>query len=50
LLRPTSRRGRRWIDARITADRTEWAGAIVVEHRYIGDIVRGALDDGLRVR
>jgi hypothetical protein len=50
LLRPTSRRGRRWIDARITADRTEWAGAIVVEHRYIGDIVRGAVDDGLAVR
>jgi hypothetical protein len=50
LLRPTTRRGRRWIDARITADHTEWAGAIVVEHRYIGDIVRGAVADGLRVR
>ena len=50
LLRPISRRGRRWVDMRVTADRTEWAGAIVVEHRYIGDIMRGALDDGLRVR
>jgi hypothetical protein len=39
LLRPTSPRGRRWIDARITSDQTEWAGAIVVEHRYIGEIV-----------
>jgi len=50
LLRPTSRRGRRWVDARITADHSEWAGAIVVEHRYIGEIVRGALADGLLVR
>jgi hypothetical protein len=50
LLRPTSRRGRRWIDMRITSDRTEWAGAIVVEHRFIGDIVRGAIADGLAVR
>ena len=50
LLRPTSRRGRRWVDVRIAADRTEWAGALVVEHRYIGEIVRGALADGLQVR
>jgi hypothetical protein len=32
------------------ADRTEWAGAVVVEHRYIGEIVRGALADGFLVR
>jgi len=25
-------------------------GARLVEHRYIGDIVRGAIDDGLVVR
>jgi hypothetical protein len=41
LLRPTSRRGRRWIDVRIAADRTEWACAIVVDHGYIGEILRG---------
>jgi len=50
LLRPTSRRGQRWIDEHISDDRQEWAGAIVVEHRFIGDIVRGAIADGLRVR
>jgi hypothetical protein len=50
LLRPTTRRGQRWVDEHISDDRHEWAGAIVVEHRFIGDIVRGALDDGVRVR
>ncbi len=50
LLRPTSRRGQRWIDEHVSDDRQEWAGAIVVEHRFIGDIVRGAIADGLRVR
>jgi hypothetical protein len=50
LLRTTSRRGRRWIDEHIPDDRQEWAGAIVVEHRFIGDIVRGAIADGLRVQ
>jgi len=50
LLHPTTRRGQRWVDEHISDDRQEWAGAIVVEHRYIGDIVRGALADGLRVR
>jgi hypothetical protein len=50
LLRPATRRGQRWIDMRISSGRTEWAGAIVVEHRYIGEVVRGAIGDGLRVR
>jgi hypothetical protein len=49
LLRAASHHGQRWIHRRISGDRQEWAGAIVVEHRYIGDIVRGALADGLRV-
>jgi hypothetical protein len=39
LLTPATRRGRRWIDEHVTDDRQEWAGAIVVEHRYIADIV-----------
>ena len=47
LLRPTSRRGQRWIDENISDDH---AGAVVVEHRFIGDIIRGAIADGLRVR
>ena len=50
LLRPASRRGQRWIDEHVSDDHQEWAGAIVVEHRFIGDIVRGAIANGLRVR
>ena len=50
LLRAVSRRGRRWVDEHVSDDRQEWAGAIVVEYRFIGDVVRGAIDDGLLVR
>jgi hypothetical protein len=50
LLRATSRCGQSWIDERISDDRQEWGGAIIVEHRFIGDIVRGAIGDGLEVQ
>jgi hypothetical protein len=49
LLRPTSRRGQRWIDEHASDDHQEWTGAIVVEPRCIGDIDRGAIADGLRI-
>jgi hypothetical protein len=48
LLRAVSRRGQKWLDEHIEADAQEWAGAVVVEHRFIGDIVSGAIADGLR--
>jgi hypothetical protein len=50
LLRAISRRGQGWVAEHISPDHREWAGAVVVEHRYIGDIVRGAVADGLEVR
>lgn len=50
LLRGVTARGREWIDQNISQDRTEFGGAIVVEHRYITDIVIGARRDGLRVQ
>jgi len=50
LLQPASCRGRRWIDDHVAAGREEWAGAVVVEARFITDIVAGALADGLEVR
>jgi len=31
-------------------DATWWRGAVVVEHRYIGPIIGGAISDGLVVR
>lgn len=50
LLRPATAAGSVWIAMHIPFD-AQWLGdAVVVEHRYIGDIVAGAFADGLRVR
>ena len=50
LLRAASPAGAAWIEAHIPADATWFGGAVVVEHRFIGNIVRGAVADGMRVR
>jgi hypothetical protein len=50
LLRPISPAGAAWADQHIPSDATWFGGAIVVEHRYIRDIVVGATCDGLTVR
>ena len=50
LLRPLSDTGREWLDSHV-ADDAQWFGnALVVEPRYVSDIVQGAIDDGLAVR
>ncbi len=50
LLRPTSRKGCRWLKEHIPADATWFAGALAVEHRYVSDILAGAIRDGLKVK
>jgi hypothetical protein len=50
LLRAASERGQKWLDEHVSEDHQEWAGAILVEARFISDIVRGAVADGLQVR
>ena len=50
LLRPTSRKGYCWLKEHTLAAAMWFADALVVEHRYIRDIVAGALCAGLRVR
>jgi hypothetical protein len=50
LLRPVSRCGHSWVAEHIPSDAMRFAGAIVVEHRYIHEIVAGAIADGLKVR
>jgi len=50
LPRPVSRCGASWVAEHIPSDARRFAGAIAVEHRYIYDIVVGALADGLRMR
>jgi hypothetical protein len=47
LLRPLSPLGFDWIDQHIPEDAQHFGNAVVVEHRYIGDIAEGILADGL---
>ncbi len=49
LLRALSDAGREWIAEHIPDEAQTCGGAIVVEHRYIGGIVQGAINDGLEV-
>jgi hypothetical protein len=52
LLTPLTPAARFWVQENLPdeSDRIDFAGSIVVEHRYIADIVRGAIADGLSVR
>lgn len=49
LLRGETEAGRDWIAEHIPDDAQTWNGSIVVEHRYISDIVAGATNDGMEV-
>lgn len=53
LLRPVSDTGREWINDHLLTPEGEapqmFGDATVVEHRYIGEIVEGAIEDGLVV-
>ena len=50
LLQPLTPAANSWIEEHLPEDHLTFAGAVVVEHRYIADIVRGAIADGLVVR
>ena len=50
LLRPTTPTGEAWIEEHIEPGALWFGGGVVVEHRYIRDIVVGAISDGLKVR
>jgi hypothetical protein len=49
LLRPLTPAAESWIDEHIAEDAQYFGNAIVVEHRYIADIVQGIQNDGLAV-
>ncbi len=49
LLQPLTPAAVSWVDDNISQDRMTFGSAIVVEHRYISDIVRGVISDGLVV-
>jgi hypothetical protein len=49
LLVPVTPAGQEWVDENLPADAPTWGTAIAIEHRYIADIVNGAIADGLTV-
>jgi hypothetical protein len=49
LLRPLTDAAREWIGEYIPEGAQTWGDAIVIEHRYIADVVAGAQRDGLVV-
>lgn len=51
LLRGVSDAGKEWIEENVTQNEETqyWNGAIVVEHRFIADIIEGARQDGLTI-
>ena len=50
LLFATSPAGEEWIEEHIPDDAQWFTDGVAVEHRYIRDIVAGAISDGLQVR
>ena len=48
LLRAESDTAQAWIDDHIPEDATRFGGGVAVEHRYISDIVKGMIEDGLK--
>ena len=49
LLRPLTAQAAEWLDEHIDKNRQMFGTAVVVEHHYIADIVRGIRDAGLEL-
>jgi hypothetical protein len=49
LLRPLNQTARLWIETHIHHEHQTFADSVVIEHRYVWDVQRGILDDGLAV-
>ena len=53
LLRPLNSSAKNWMNDHLPMDSEEtqfWGDAIVIESRFVGDIVTGIIDDGLVLR
>lgn len=47
---PNTKRARKWIEEHVDLENAQWFGpTLIVEHRYINDLVMGMRDDGLKV-
>ena len=49
LMTPNTDAGKDWVNEHIPEDAMKHGNAIVIEHRYVWDIINGALADGLIV-
>lgn len=49
LLRPETDGAQRWIDAHISPDAQYFGPAVVVEHRFIANLIDGLRADGLSI-
>jgi hypothetical protein len=49
LLQPLTRAASEWVEENLSADRLHYAGAVVIEPRYLTDIVDGIRADGLEI-
>ncbi len=50
LVRPLSQRANAWIGEHVAEDALFFGGALVVEHRYIQEIVAALVDEGMQVQ
>ena len=50
LLTPLTPAANSWVNENLPEDRLTFGGAVCVEHRYIAEIVRGAIADGFQVK
>ena len=50
IMTPLSEGGRDWIAQHIAEDATRWGqNGVVIEHRYVANIVEGVRGDGLEI-
>ena len=49
LVRPATPVAKSWIEENVSDEATFWAGALVVEPRYVHDLLRGMKADGLEI-
>jgi len=48
VLTPQNTAAKTWVNENI-GDHQEWAGGVVIEHRYVLDIIQGIAADGLTI-
>lgn len=50
LVRPVSSFAAEWLRENVSEESTRFGNALVVEHRYVGDLAEGMKSDGLVLR